>query len=52
MLAHHSAVANDPPLNDGSLCETRRLALRLPQLWCWADDFADLWTATGQRMVT
>lgn len=30
----------------------RRLTLHLPQLWRWADDFTDLWTATGQRMVT
>ncbi|MBZ9644983.1 IS1380 family transposase, partial [Streptomyces sp. PSKA30] len=30
----------------------RRLTLHLPQLWPWADDFTDLWTATGQRMVT
>jgi hypothetical protein len=30
----------------------RRLTLHLPQHWCWADDFTDLWTATGQRMVT
>ncbi|MFD7446737.1 transposase, partial [Streptomyces sp. NPDC059909] len=30
----------------------RRLTLHLPQLWPWQDDFTDLWTATGQRMVT
>ena len=30
----------------------RRLTLHLPQRWRWADDFTDLWTATGQRMVT
>jgi hypothetical protein len=30
----------------------RRLTLHLPQPWRWADDFTDLWTATGQRMVT
>ncbi|MBL3671491.1 IS1380 family transposase [Streptomyces sp. M2CJ-2] len=30
----------------------RRLTLHLPQPWCWQDDFTDLWTATGQRMVT
>ncbi|WP_409471630.1 IS1380 family transposase [Streptomyces sp. HC307] len=30
----------------------RRITLHLPQLWCWAADFTDLWTATGQRMVT
>lgn len=30
----------------------RRLTLHLPQLWCWQDDFTDLWTATGQRMRT
>ncbi|MDT0308062.1 transposase [Streptomyces sp. DSM 44917] len=30
----------------------RRLTLHLPQHWCWQDDFTDLWTATGQRMVT
>jgi hypothetical protein len=30
----------------------RRLTLHLPQLWCWADDFTDLWTATGQRVIT
>jgi hypothetical protein len=30
----------------------RRLTLHLPQRRRWADDFTDLWTATGQRMVT
>lgn len=30
----------------------RRVVLRLPERWCWADDFADLWTATGQRILT
>ncbi|WP_086709301.1 transposase [Streptomyces antimycoticus] len=30
----------------------RQAALHLPQRWRWADDFADLWTATGQRMQT
>ncbi len=30
----------------------RRLTLHPPQLWCWREDFTDLWTATGQRMVT
>ncbi|MFC3348848.1 IS1380 family transposase, partial [Streptomyces echinoruber] len=30
----------------------RRLTLHLPQPWRWADDFTDLWTATGQRMAT
>ncbi|MGW2937565.1 transposase [Streptomyces sp. NPDC001156] len=30
----------------------RRLTLHLPEHWRWADDFADLWTATGQRMTT
>ncbi|WP_425442602.1 hypothetical protein [Streptomyces colonosanans] len=30
----------------------RRLTLHLPQHWRWADDFTDLWTASGQRMVT
>ncbi|WP_201724604.1 transposase, partial [Streptomyces antimycoticus] len=25
----------------------RQVALHLPQRWRWADDFADLWTATG-----
>ncbi|WP_037870950.1 transposase, partial [Streptomyces sp. NRRL S-813] len=30
----------------------RRLVLHLPQRWHWADDFTDLWTATGQRMQT
>ncbi|MGW0534406.1 hypothetical protein [Streptomyces sp. NPDC003032] len=30
----------------------RRLTLHLPERWRWADDFTDLWTATGQRMVT
>ncbi|SCD31922.1 hypothetical protein GA0115238_10211, partial [Streptomyces sp. di50b] len=30
----------------------RRLTLHLPQHWPWEADFADLWTATGQRMVT
>ncbi|MFB9574309.1 hypothetical protein ACFFTL_18900, partial [Streptomyces yanii] len=30
----------------------RRLTPHLPQLWCWADDFTDLWAATRQRMVT
>ncbi|MFJ8540280.1 IS1380 family transposase [Streptomyces sp. NPDC093591] len=30
----------------------RRLTLHMPQLWCWTDDFTDLWTATGQRMLT
>ncbi|MGW1748400.1 transposase [Streptomyces sp. NPDC002092] len=30
----------------------RRLTLHLPQHWRWQHDFADPWTATGQRMVT
>ncbi|MBN0049222.1 IS1380 family transposase [Streptomyces actuosus] len=30
----------------------RRLTLHLPQRWRWQDDFTDLWTATGQRMIT
>ncbi|WP_406724554.1 IS1380 family transposase [Streptomyces sp. GD-15H] len=30
----------------------RRVVLHLPQRWRWADDFTDLWTATGQRMQT
>lgn len=30
----------------------RRLTLHLPQHWPWEDDFADLWTATGHRMLT
>ncbi|MFD7874345.1 transposase [Streptomyces sp. NPDC059766] len=30
----------------------RRFTLHLPQLWPRADDFADLWTATGPRMRT
>ncbi|MFH0518680.1 transposase [Streptomyces sp. M41] len=30
----------------------RRLTLHLPQRWRWEADFADVWTATGQRMVT
>ncbi|MFF3517465.1 IS1380 family transposase [Streptomyces sp. NPDC002573] len=30
----------------------RRPVLHLPQRWHWADDFTDLWTATGQRMQT
>ncbi|MGW2940089.1 IS1380 family transposase [Streptomyces sp. NPDC001156] len=30
----------------------RRVVLHLPERWRWADDFADLWTATGQRMLT
>ncbi|GAB2468105.1 hypothetical protein GCM10027162_74160 [Streptomyces incanus] len=30
----------------------RRLPLHLPQHWRWQDDFAGLWTATGQRMVS
>jgi hypothetical protein len=30
----------------------RRLTLHLPRLWRRADDFTDLWTATGQRMRT
>ncbi|MFD6327904.1 IS1380 family transposase [Streptomyces sp. NPDC058442] len=30
----------------------RRLTLHMPQRWRWADDFTDLWTATGQRMQT
>ncbi|MFF3720076.1 hypothetical protein [Streptomyces prasinus] len=29
-----------------------RLTLHLPERWRWADDFIDLWTAIGQRMVT
>lgn len=30
----------------------RRLVLHLPERWRWADDFTDLWRATGQRMTT
>ncbi|MGH8880076.1 MAG: IS1380 family transposase [Stackebrandtia sp.] len=30
----------------------RRLTLHLPGRWRWADDFTDLWTATGHRMRT
>ncbi|CAM5325688.1 MULTISPECIES: IS1380 family transposase [Streptomyces] len=30
----------------------RRLVLHLPEHWSWTDDFTDLWTATGQRMIT
>lgn len=30
----------------------RRVTLHLPQRWRWAADFADLWTATGHRMLT
>ncbi|WP_073945630.1 IS1380 family transposase [Streptomyces kebangsaanensis] len=30
----------------------RRVVLHLPRRWRWADDFTDLWTATGQRMQT
>ncbi|WP_250400392.1 IS1380 family transposase [Streptomyces cellostaticus] len=30
----------------------RRLTLHLPERWRWADDFSDLWTAAGQRMLT
>ncbi len=30
----------------------RRLTLHLPERWRWCDDFTDLWTATGQRMLT
>lgn len=30
----------------------RRLTLHLPEHWRWEDDFTDLWTATGQRMLT
>ncbi|MFI1623094.1 IS1380 family transposase, partial [Streptomyces noursei] len=30
----------------------RTITLHLPERWRWADDFTDLWTATGQRMPT
>ncbi|MFD4247839.1 IS1380 family transposase [Streptomyces sp. NPDC058525] len=30
----------------------RRVVLHLPEHWRWTDDFADLWAATGQRMLT
>ncbi len=30
----------------------RRTHLYLPEHWPWADDFADLWTATGHRPLT
>ncbi|PWI11982.1 IS1380 family transposase [Streptomyces sp. NWU339] len=30
----------------------RRLTLHLSQHWPWEADFVDLWTTTGQRMVT
>jgi hypothetical protein len=30
----------------------RRTRLHLPEHWPWADDFADLWTATGHRPLT
>ncbi|WP_327113643.1 IS1380 family transposase [Streptomyces sp. NBC_01341] len=30
----------------------RRVTLHLPERWRWANDFTDLWTATGQRMLT
>ncbi|WP_420717227.1 transposase [Streptomyces sp. H27-G5] len=30
----------------------RTITLHLPQHWRWADDFSDLWSATGQRVQT
>ncbi|MFE4333029.1 hypothetical protein ACFRQM_27490 [Streptomyces sp. NPDC056831] len=30
----------------------RRFTLHLPRHWRWEHDFADLWTATGHRLIT
>ena len=55
-LPRQSPYRNDPPPPDQHsrriATGARRLTLHLPERWRWADDFTDLWTATGQRMRT